>query len=584
MLGPIESLAFSVHNKPGVYALLLGSGLSRSAMIPTGWEITLDLVTKLAQMKSENCAADPLGWYRNQFEKDPDYSEILLALGKTPEERQQIIREYIEPSEEDRENGLRIPTLAHKAIAQLVKNNSIRVILTTNFDRLMETALEEIGITPTIVSSVDQLKGSPPIVHTQCLLFKIHGDYLDIRIRNTTRELEHYPKEFNKHLKRILEDFGLIICGWSADWDSALSSVIMQSASRRYTHYWAIKGEPKERAKQLILHRQAEKIDISGADQFFPELERIINALAYSNKAHPLSVEAAVNSTKKYLTEPKYRILLDDLVTAEVDEILRFLSDSGFKKTATTNRQPNESALSAIFRAHESALEKLIAMATVGGKWADKWNFHTWQTAIIKLGVNTNNHNDVISIYPATLLFYVYGLALLAGGGNNLPILYSICTAPISVMQFEKRCVSQRLPPTTWGIESEYFQKELEGMRSAITPVSDWIYKRLQKSIGTVFTSESAFQYAFDTFEVYVALNYSLTGLRRDPYWAPYGAYVYRHDNRQQIISTIRQKVVNEGEVSSLVQSGLIGKSVEDCLNNLANFEKWCNSFRSRGW
>jgi hypothetical protein len=47
MIDPLHSLAFSVQANPGVYAVLIGSGVSRSAQIPTGWEITLDFVCKL---------------------------------------------------------------------------------------------------------------------------------------------------------------------------------------------------------------------------------------------------------------------------------------------------------------------------------------------------------------------------------------------------------------------------------------------------------------------------------------------------------------------------------------------------------
>jgi hypothetical protein len=43
MIDPIHSLAFSIQANRGVYAVLFGSGISRSAKIPTGWEITLDL-------------------------------------------------------------------------------------------------------------------------------------------------------------------------------------------------------------------------------------------------------------------------------------------------------------------------------------------------------------------------------------------------------------------------------------------------------------------------------------------------------------------------------------------------------------
>lgn len=39
-------LAFSMFENLGVYAVLLGSGVSRSAGIPTGWEITLELVRR----------------------------------------------------------------------------------------------------------------------------------------------------------------------------------------------------------------------------------------------------------------------------------------------------------------------------------------------------------------------------------------------------------------------------------------------------------------------------------------------------------------------------------------------------------
>lgn len=39
-------LAFSMIENRGVYALLLGSGVSRAAGIPTGWEITMELVKR----------------------------------------------------------------------------------------------------------------------------------------------------------------------------------------------------------------------------------------------------------------------------------------------------------------------------------------------------------------------------------------------------------------------------------------------------------------------------------------------------------------------------------------------------------
>ena len=181
MIGPTESLAFSMHANPGVYAVLAGSGVSRAAKIPTGWEITLDLVQKLAALRKETCDPDPDQWYRNTFGKEAEYSELLDALCRTAAERQQLLRGYIEPSADDREEGAKQPTAGHRAIAVLAAEGFIRVILTTNFDRLIETALDDAGVTPIVLTTPDQLQGALPLVHTHCCVVKLHGDYLDTR-------------------------------------------------------------------------------------------------------------------------------------------------------------------------------------------------------------------------------------------------------------------------------------------------------------------------------------------------------------------------------------------------------------------
>ena len=111
----------------------------------------------------------------------------------------------------------------------------------------METALRDKGVVPTLLSSPDQVHGALPLIHTQCCVFKVHGDYLDTRIRNTPTELASYPAEFNKLLDRVFDEFGLVGCGWSADWDSALRNAIERTPSRRFATYWAVRGKARMR-------------------------------------------------------------------------------------------------------------------------------------------------------------------------------------------------------------------------------------------------------------------------------------------------------------------------------------------------
>ena len=41
------ALAVSMHGQPGVYALLLGSGTSTAAGVPTGWGVIQQLVAQV---------------------------------------------------------------------------------------------------------------------------------------------------------------------------------------------------------------------------------------------------------------------------------------------------------------------------------------------------------------------------------------------------------------------------------------------------------------------------------------------------------------------------------------------------------
>ncbi|MBL8236126.1 MAG: hypothetical protein JNM66_01810 [Bryobacterales bacterium] len=160
MIEPRLSLAMSMQASPGVYALLLGSGVSRAASIPTGWEVQLDLIRRLASASGVSADPDPEAWYRKEFQQSPNYSNLLGAVAKSSAERMQLLRSYFEPKPEEREQGLKLPTAAHRAIAKLVADGFVRVILTTNFDRLIESALTEIGIQPMVVSTPDAAVGA----------------------------------------------------------------------------------------------------------------------------------------------------------------------------------------------------------------------------------------------------------------------------------------------------------------------------------------------------------------------------------------------------------------------------------------
>lgn len=255
-----------------------------------------DLVRRVALAQGIEEQSDWTAWYRDSTGEEPNNSSLLEALASSPEERRAILHSYIEPTPKDREEGKKVPTAAHRAIACLVEGGFIRVIVTTNFDRLMENALRERGIEPTVVSSVDALKGAEPLTHSACYILKLYGDYKDARILNTESELSGYPQQYDGLLDRILDEHGLIICGWSGEWDHALRAAFLRAPNRRYSVFWAARGSIGSGAQELVDHCAARIIPITDADSFFSTLHLQVETLSRHLEPHDLIEQAGTSA------------------------------------------------------------------------------------------------------------------------------------------------------------------------------------------------------------------------------------------------------------------------------------------------
>ncbi|MBA3915287.1 MAG: SIR2 family protein, partial [Acidobacteriales bacterium] len=420
-ISPIVSLAFSVNSNPGVYALLLGSGVSRSAGIPTGYEITKDLIRKLASLEGVNPEPDPLTWYRLSHGGAPSYTDLLAALAQTPEERNALLRGYFEPTEQEQgaSAGGKTPQVAHKAIAALMAAGYIRIVITTNFDRLLERAAEAVGLTPMVIASADAALGAIPLPHAKATIIKVNGDYLDSRIRNTLEELSLYEPPLEQLLDRVLDEFGLIISGWSGDWDFALRSAIKRISNRRFATFWCLRGAVSESVQSLIALRAATAVKIESADSFFQELQEKVFALRELNAEHPLSPLLAAQTVKRFLPRTEDRIRLHDLVLGETEKVYERCSPERFPADATFSPEQ----LTRRAAAYETITEVLQAMFVVGCYWGGADHESMWVRSVQRLANVSNPAGGPfyeswarMSYYPSLLCAYAGGIAAKAGG------------------------------------------------------------------------------------------------------------------------------------------------------------------------
>jgi len=324
---PAIMLATGVHAQPGVYALLLGSGVSTGAGIPTGWGVVRDLIRRAAAAQdpddgsaSERAAADPEAWWAEHGDGQPlGYSNLLGALASTPAARRGLLAGFFEPSGEDLEAGLKVPGPVHRAIADLVRRGSVRVIVTTNFDRLVERALEDAGVSPQVISRPDAVAAMTPLAHAPATVIKLHGDYADLVMRNTVEELDAYPAEWTRLLGRVFDEYGLLISGWSAEWDKALVRALESVKPRRYPMFWDSRSSRGEAASRLRALHGVHVVTAVSADELFTRLSGSIHALERLAEP-PLTTAIALVRLKRFLPDPVRRIDLHDLVMGKTQE------------------------------------------------------------------------------------------------------------------------------------------------------------------------------------------------------------------------------------------------------------------------
>jgi hypothetical protein len=575
----IINLVFSMYYNPGVYALLIGSGVSKAADIKTGWEIVLDLIGQLASSLQEDPKPDPETWYTAKFNEEPDYSKILEKLAKTPSERMNILKKYFEPTEEEKEKKLKVPTEAHKAIAELVNLGYIKMILTTNFDRLLEKAIEEVGITPDIIRSEDDFKGAMPYVHSKCVIVKLHGDYKDTRIRNTIEELSNYSDTTSKFLDEVFDRFGLIICGWSGKWDNALKDAILKSINRRFQTYWLARGELGDEAKQIVNQRRAETIQIESADKIFAELLEKVESLAEFERRSPMSVDAEVGMVKRYISDSKDRIKLHDFVMERTEEVYKELNSERFDSKGNIDKNTFQKRMQDYETVTEPLIKVILPIA-----YYDKGENSDLLTKVIDRIASAGKPNYVIQKYPSLLILYALGLCALSS--NNFYNLAAILRDTKLRNGREKTNLIKEVNPTEIFYHGGLEQLIKRPKPNEFRPANEYLFDITRSLIKDYIPDNNEYDEVFDRFEYLFSLNYvdlnipDLVNLS-DNIWAPIGRFGWKYRTvgtihpEDSLLFDYIEYIKNSGTDFVFFKAGFFGGQVDRFIKIEESFRKW---------
>ncbi|MCH7536157.1 MAG: SIR2 family protein [Bacteroidetes bacterium] len=240
------------------YVVFAGAGLSIDAGVMSGWEILIETLKPLylEEKKNKKLPNNYFSlidkWYSNHKKYSKmDYSEILELVYEGDLERKGFLKDFFIDAK---------PGESHRQLAQMVSNKLVRFIFTTNFDDLIEKALEEIGINDyDIIYTNDQLEQSYSWDKVRtCRIYKLHGHYKIGKIRNTIQELETLEELIADDFQYIIDRHGIILIGYAGR-DKGVMEHFLERSPYPYPFYWQYKGYPEKNKEFKLFHKLVDK-------------------------------------------------------------------------------------------------------------------------------------------------------------------------------------------------------------------------------------------------------------------------------------------------------------------------------------
>ncbi len=248
------------------YSFLLGAGASRSSGIRTGDELANEWYKELEEDMSpevfrqwceeENIDSEqPRGEY---------YSKIF---NKRFEDSLVGGYEYLKKEMADK-----TPSLGYYILAQVLTKEQHSLVVTTNFDNLLEDAIRRFTPKTPLVIGHEALAEYAMNHRDRPIIMKLHRDLL-LEPKNTEEETKMLAEQWKKALKPVLSSSHLIVLGYGGN-DGSLMDYLQSNRDKESSSqkkiYWCLREgeELPPKAKELLDPSKDRIVRIENFDDF----------------------------------------------------------------------------------------------------------------------------------------------------------------------------------------------------------------------------------------------------------------------------------------------------------------------------
>ena len=281
----------------GRFCFVLGSGASVESGIPDGKKLEMDWMNCLMGEANDQDAAacDPRmveewarslqsdGRMKNSFEELKEEWEKAKAKGERTLSSDYYSDIYRLRFFTNRSNGYRYlerimekaqPSIGYHTLSLLMtKDNSNNLLITTNFDSLVEDALAIYSEKRPLVIAHESLADYMDVDTSRPIIAKVHRG-LFFEPLNTTEETDKLHENWKPALRNAFRRYAPIVIGYAGGDQSLMAFLEEPDTQMKQGLFWCIRegSEPSERIKELVRAKGGCFVRIPGFDGMMMQL------------------------------------------------------------------------------------------------------------------------------------------------------------------------------------------------------------------------------------------------------------------------------------------------------------------------
>ena len=252
------------------FCFILGAGASKQSGISTGGELARRWVKELRELYGDG---EVEAWMKKEKIDPKNPSAHYPAIYEKRFKLYDADGYYALEKEMSRAE----PSCGYSVLAQVLAEGRHNIVITTNFDSLMEDAMFIYTDERPLVCGHEALAGFIRPTERRPLIAKIHRDIL-LAPKNTPDETSALEKRWVKALSNILGSYTPIVIGYGGN-DGSLMGFLDQLDNIEGKMFWCYReadGLGNHRIKELINKHDGFAVAIEGFDEMMVQLNGML--------------------------------------------------------------------------------------------------------------------------------------------------------------------------------------------------------------------------------------------------------------------------------------------------------------------